>query len=98
MPNESYQNMRLHHAVCLLVPPGFVHPWLSVHVDGTHVLVARAFVRCRFSLAVRIIANCFCLSLPSLGNIDADAKPEPVIEPGNATAIGQGHRHIAGAL
>ncbi len=54
--------------------------------------------RCRLSRAVCTSADSLGPSLPSLGDICADAKPEPLIEPGNATAIGQGHRHITGPL
>jgi hypothetical protein len=63
-------------------------PHLSMH---KHVCF-----RGRLALAARIVADGFCPSLPCLCDIVADPKPEPLIEPRNATAIGQGHGHMSG--
>ncbi len=44
------------------------------------------------------VTDGLCSSLPSLCDIFADPKSEPLIEPGNATAIGQGNGHIVRPL
>src|SRR5688572_30259161 len=51
--------------------------------------------RChRDSSSESLCADGLCSSFPSLGDIFADLESKPLIEPGNATAIGQGHGHI----
>jgi hypothetical protein len=72
--------------------------WDSGRTGGPRIntlLIGRGNIACksssltyRSSLTVRIFADNPCFSLPSLSDIFADAKPEPLIEPGNASAIG----------